>query len=326
MNCHKPYRLFAPPWETFAVERYPKFKSGHAGRQSYTTNLVNGNIRIEGNRIRLPKVGEVKIRLHRSVPEEWKLKSVTVSMESAGEYYVSVLYELPESENQADREGMQTIPAEGGSPEGRVEEEKDREGRESREDGEALRVLGIDYAMQGLAVFSDGTRADYPGYYRKGQEKLSREQRKLSHCKKGSRNYGKQRKKVAKCHRKVRNQRMDYLHKLSRKIADRYDAVAVEDIDMKAMSRALHFGKSVMDNGYGKFREMLAYKLEMQGKQLVRVDRFYPSSKRCSCCGAVKKELGLGERRYVCSCGNRMDRDINAAVNIREEGRRMLSA
>ena len=119
---------------------------------------------------------------------------------------------------------------------------------------------------------------------------------------------------------------MDYLHKLSRKIADRYDAVAVEDIDMKAMSRALHFGKSVMDNGYGKFREMLAYKLEMQGKQLVRVDRFYPSSKRCSCCGAVKKELGLGERSYVCSCGNRMDRDINAAVNIREEGRRMLSA
>ena len=189
-----------------------------------------------------------------------------------------------------------------------------------------MRILGIDYAMQGLAVFSDGTRADYPGYYRKGQEKLGREQRKLSHCKKGSRNYEKQRRRVAKCHRKIRNQRNDYQHKLSREIAERYDAVAMEDIDMKAMSRGLHFGKSVMDNGFGAFRDKLAYKLEMKGKRLIKVDRFYPSSKRCSCCGQVKKELGLGERIYTCSCGMRMDRDINAAINIREEGRRLLEA
>jgi len=175
-------------------------------------------------------------------------------------------------------------------------------------------------------VFSDGTRADYPGYYRKGQEKLVREQRKLSRCKKGSRNYEKQRRRVAKCHRKIRNQRNDYQHKLSRQIADRYDAVAVEDIDMKAMSRGLHFGKSVMDNGFGAFRDKLTYKLEMKGKRLIKVDRFYPSSKRCSCCGQVKKELGLGERIYACSCGMRMDRDINAAINIREEGRRLIEA
>jgi putative transposase len=162
------------------------------------------------------------------------------------------------------------------------------------EDAGELRVLGIDYAMQGLAVFSDGTRADYPGYYRKGQERLGKEQRKLSRCKKGSRNYEKQRRRVAKCHRKIRNQRNDYQHKLSREIAERYDAVAVEDIDMKAMSRGLHFGKSVMDNGFGALRDKLAYKLEKRGKRLIKVDRFYPSSKRCSCCGQVKKELGLG--------------------------------
>jgi putative transposase len=278
--------------------RYPKYKTRHDSRQSYTTNAVNGNIRIEGEKLRLPKVGKVKIRLHRKAPAEWKLKSVTVSMEASGKYYASILYEIPESENQAVREEKQ----------------------EKKE----INILGIDYAMQGLAVFSDGTRADYPGYYRKGQEKLAREQRKLSHCRKGSRNYEKQRKRVAKCHQKVRNQRNDYQHKLSRRIAERYDAAAVEDIDMKAMSRSLHFGKSVMDNGFGKFREMLAYKLERQGKQLIKIGRFYPSSKRCSCCGQVKKELGLDERTYICACGNRMDRDVNAAINIREEGRRLL--
>ena len=105
-----------------------------------------------------------------------------------------------------------------------------------------------------------------------------------------------------------------------------YDVIGVEDIDMKAMSRSLHFGKSVMDNSFGMFRTMLRYKLEEQGKELVRVDRFFPSSKMCSRCGNVKKELRLDERIYHCGCGNCMDRDINAAVNIREEGRRLLKA
>ena len=109
---------------------------------------------------------------------------------------------------------------------------------------------------------------------------------------------------LARCHEKVRNQRRDYLHKLSRRIADRYDAAAVEDIDMKAMSQCLKFGKSVMDDSYGAFRDMLMYKLEDQGKELVKVERFFPSSKMCS--------------------RNCMDRDVNAAVNIREEGRRLL--
>jgi putative transposase len=239
----------------------------------------------------------VKVKLHRQIPKGAILKSVTIVKEGSGKYYASLLCEVPEPENQRP-----TVKA------------------------EDARILGIDYAMQGLAVFSDGTDAEYPGYYRKGQEKLRKEQRRLSHCRKGSRNYGKQRKRVAKCHRKIRNQRTDYLHKLSRSIVNRYDAVAVEDIDMKTMSRGMHFGKSVMDNGFGTFRDMLAYKLEREGKKLVKVDRFYPSSKRCSCCGAVKKELSLSERIYICPCGNRMDRDVNAAINIREEGRRLLGA
>ena len=234
---------------------FPKFKSRHRSRKSYTTNAVNGNIRLEGGRLRLPKAGGVKIRCHREIPEGYILKSVTVSMDPSGKYFASLLYEFPASESQAAG--------------------KDMEGPE---------VLGIDFAMRGMAVFSDGSRAEYPMYYRKAQERLAREQRKLSHCKKGSRNYGKQKRVLARCHEKVRNQRRDYLHKLSRRIADRYDAAAVEDIDMKAMSQCLKFGKSVMDDSYGAFRDMLMYKLGEQGKELVKVGRFFPSSKMCSRC------------------------------------------
>ena len=115
-------------------------------------------------------------------------------------------------------------------------------------------------------------------------------------------------------------------HKLSFCLAEQYDAVAVEDLDMKAMSRGLHLGKGVMDNGYGMFLKMLEYKLEERGKQLIKTDRFFPSSKKCSVCGRVKKELALSERKYCCECGTVMDRDVNAAINIREEGIRILLA
>ena len=274
---------------------HPKFKSRHRSRQSYTTNVVNGNIRLEKGKLRLPKAGYIRIRCHREIPKGYLLKSVTVSMERSGKYYASLLYEYTVCENQAA-------------------DEHTNEGK----------VLGIDFAMSGMAVFSDGSRAEYPKYYRISEKKLVREQRKLSHCEKGSRNYEKQRRKLSGCHEKVRNQRRDFLHKLSREIADEYDAVAVEDIDMKAMSRCLRFGKSVMDDSYGAFRDMLRYKLADRGKKMVKVDRFFPSSKKCSVCGEVKKELRLDERIYHCTCGNCMDRDINAAVNIREEGRRIL--
>ena len=290
----------------FSAEKagHPKFKSKHRSRKSYTTNVVNGNIRFEEGKLRLPKAGLVKIRLHREPPEGYILKSVTVSMDPSGKYYASLLYEPSASENQTAREN--TVDA------GLPQEEHGTE------------ILGIDFAMRGLAVFSDGSRAEYPMYYREAQDRLAREQRKLSHCKKESRNYGKQKKILARCYEKVRNQRKDYLHKLSRRIADHYDAAAVEDIDMKAMSQCLKFGKSVMDDSFGMFRSMLGYKLSDRGKVLVRVGRFFPSSRKCSCCGKVKEELRLDERIYRCVCGNCMDRDVNAAVNIREEGRRLL--
>ena len=276
---------------------FPKFKSKHRSRQSYTTNVVNGNISLTENKLKLPKLGKVVIRIHREIPEGYVMKSVTISKESTGKYFASILYQCADSENQTSV--MKTKQA---------------------------KVLGIDYAMNGMAVFSDGTKCTYPKYFRKAEEKLAREQRKLSHCKKGGSNYAKQKRKVALCHEKVRNQRKDFHHKLSHYLSRREDVIVVEDLDMKSMSQCLHLGKGVMDNGYGMFRDMLDYKLKEQGKELIKVDRFYPSSKRCSVCGKIKNELQLSERIYRCDCGNEMDRDVNAAINIREEGKRILMA
>ena len=236
------------------------------------------------------------MKKHREPAEDFRLKSVTVSMEPSGKYFASLLYEGYSCENQA-----------------------------AVSDYSTAKILGIDYAMQGMAVFSEKIETEEAGFFRKNEKRLAREQRKLSRCVRGSHNYELQKKKVARCHEKIRNQRRDYLHKLSRKIVDSYDAVAVEDIDMKAMGQRLHFGKSVQDNGYGMFREMLDYKLAWKGKKMVKVDRFFPSSKKCCKCGRIKKELKLSERVYHCACGNEMDRDCNAAINIREEARRMLT-
>ena len=273
---------------------YPKFRSKHHSRDSYTTNVVNGNIRLEGGRLKLPKTDPVKIIVHRPVPADGRLKSVTVVREPSGKYYASLLYEKAAGENQT---GVSVRPE---------------------------KVLGMDFAMAGLAVFSDGTRAEYPMYYRKAEKKLSREQRKLSLCRKGSRNYAKQKRRVARCHERVRNQRVDYQNKLTHALAAEYDAVCVEDLDMKAMSRSLHFGKSVMDNANGRFQRILQEKLKRQGKAYVKADRFFPSSKRCSCCGRIRKDLKLSDRIYECGCGYREDRDVNAAVNLRMEGIRIL--
>ena len=276
---------------------FPRYKSKHHSRNSYTTNLVNGNILVESKRIRLPKLKWIAMKKHREPAEDFRLKSVTVSMEPSGKYFASLLYEGYSCENQV-----------------------------AESDYSTAKILGIDYAMQGMAVFSEKIETEEAGFFRKNEKRLAREQRKLSRCVRGSHNYELQKKKVARCHEKIRNQRRDYLHKLSRKIADNYDAVAVEDIDMKAMGQHLHFGKSVQDNGYGMFREMLDYKLAWKGKKMVKVDRFFPSSKKCCKCGRIKKGLKLSERVYRCACGNEMDRDHNAAINIREEARRLLTA
>ena len=199
---------------------FPRFKSKHHSRNSYTTNVVNGNILVESKKIRLPKLKWIAMKKHREPAEGLRLRSVTVSMEPSGKYFASLLYEGYRCENQA-----------------------------AVSDYSTAKILGIDYAMQGMAVFSEKIETEEAGFFRKNEKRLAREQRKLSRCVRGSHNYELQKKKVARCHEKIRNQRRDHLHKLSRKIADSYDAVVVEDIDMKAMGQCLHFGKAyrIMD-------------------------------------------------------------------------------
>ena len=273
---------------------FPKFKSKKSNRRSYTTNCVNGNISIDNGFLKLPKVGLVKLKQHRLILSNYKLKSVTISQTPSGKYYASVLFEY---ENQIQEQELHDF-------------------------------LGLDFSMHGLYKDSNGNEPAYPRYYRQAEERLKREQRKLTLMQKGSKNRSKQRIKVANLHEKVANQRKDFLHKQSRQIANAYDCVCIENLDMKAMSQSLNFGKSVADDGWGMFVTFLKYKLEETGKRLVKVNRFFASSQICNVCGyknTATKNLSI--RAWDCpECGAHHDRDINAAINIRNEGMRLVLA
>ena len=271
---------------------FPKFKNKRKSKKSYTTNCVNNNTRIEGNCVVLPKLGKVRIKQHRDIPDNYKLKSVTVSQTASGKYHVSILFEYEAY--------IQPKPI--------------------------IDVIGLDFSMPELYIDSNGEKPNFPRYYRRALGKLARMQRVLSKMVKCSNNYYKQRRKIAQLHEHIANQRKDFLHKQSRQITNAYDCVAVENLNMRAMSQSLNFGKSVADNGWGMFVSFLDYKLRVEGKQLIRVDKWFPSSKTCSVCGAVKQELSISERTYICDCGNTMDRDVNAAINIRNEAVRILAA
>lgn len=275
---------------------FPKFKSKHRDRKSYTTNNQKGSIRLlDSSHIQIPKLGKVKIRLHREIPENSLIKSATLSMNARGRYKISLLLEI-------------------------YEEPKEFELKEN------LKVLGLDYSSSSFYIDSEGREGEYPKFYRKSQKRLAREQRKLSKQKKGSQNREKQKRIVAHIHEKVANQRKDFLHKRSREIANLYDVVVVEDLNLRGLAGALHLGKATMDNGFGMFRVFLKYKLEREGKKLLSVDKFFPSSKRCSGCGHKKESLLLSERVYFCEeCHLEIDRDLNASLNLKEEGIRLLS-
>lgn len=186
-------------------------------------------------------------------------------------------------------------------------------------------ALGVDYSSKSLYVDSESTNADYPRYYRQAEAKLKKAQRKLSKRKKGSKNREKQRLKVAKLHEKVANQRKDFLHKLSRRIANAYEAIAIEDLNMRGMAQGLNLAKSTNDNGFGMLKNFLQYKMEEQGKKLVTIDKWYPSSKLCRFCKHENRQLTLADRNRTCPhCGAELERDVNAAINIKNEGCRIL--
>ena len=273
----------------------PRFKKKGKCRPSYTTSNTSDNIKLKDGKLKLPKMDWIDILMHRPLPSWAKeIKKVTVFRTPIGTYKASILFKY---EIQAPTKVLSS-------------------------------VLGLDFSMSDLYVDSEGFCANYPKFFRKKQEKLAKEQRKLSRCKKGSKNYFKQLRKVNKIHYAITNQRKDYLHKLTTYLANNYDVIAIETLNLKGMASKDGFklGKSVHDVAFSYFTSLLEYKLNDRGGKLEKVDRFFPSSQTCNHCHnkfPITKDLSV--RQWECpNCHTINDRDANAAKNIRDEAMRLL--
>lgn len=270
---------------------YPQFKSKRCRYQSYKSKCVGTNIKVLEGAIQLPKLGEVKCRISKEV--NGRILSATVSCNPAGKYFVSICCTDVELE-PFDKTGS---------------------------------AIGLDVGIKSFAVSDAGDVYENHKYLRKSEKKLARLQRQLSRKTKDSKRREKARVKVAKLHEHVANQRRDMLHKLSTRLIRENDVICIEDLAPKNMIRNHKLAKSIADASWGEFRRQLTYKAEWYGKQIVVIDRFYPSSQMCSACGEKwdgTKDLKV--RKWQCPrCGATLDRDTNAAINILNEGLRFLA-
>lgn len=280
---------------------FPRFKSKKNPVQSYTTNNQNGTIALIDNKfIKIPKLKSlVRIKLHRQ--PKGIIKSATISRHSSGKYYISLLckeeiIELPKTNS----------------------------------------TIGIDLGIMDFAILSDGQKIDNNKFTSKMEKKLKREQRKLSRRalvakKKGvnlseAKNYQKQKRKVARLHEKVVNQRTDFLNKLSTEIIKNHDIICIEDLNTKGMLRNHKLAKSISDVSWSSFVTKLQYKADWYGRKIIKVDKWFPSSQICSECGHKDGKKSLEIREWTCPiCHTRHDRDINASINILNEGLRIQS-
>lgn len=278
----------------YDYEKHPKYKSRHdTSWWTYTTNNQKNTIELFDKRIKLPKIGEVRCKIHRQIPDNSRICSATISKTPTGKYYVSVLVEFEHIVESVYPEYENTI--------------------------------GLDFSMPELYVTHENKTPQLPKPYRTAQTKLAREQRKLNKMQKDSNNYKKQKHKVALIHERIANQRKDFLHKQSNSITKNYDVICIEDLNMKGMSQSLNFGKSVGDNGWGYFTRFLEYKQKWLGHHFVKIAWNYPSSKMCRHCGYIYSGLTMSEREWTCErCGETLNRDENAAINIRNEGWRIV--
>ena len=272
---------------------FPKFKSKYNHEQSFE---VPAGLKLDfkHKKIQIPKFintkkngdNRIKFILSRKV-KIGKIGRATVSRNSCGQYFISFIVHTNEQPKILDKEIS------------------------------IKNSLGIDFGLKHFLTFSDGTKVDSPEYFKQALDKLVKEQHRLSKKQKNSKNKEKQRIKVAKIHQHIANQRQDFLHKLSTELVkeSQFDMFCMEDLNMKAMSKI--WGRKVHDLSYYTFQQMLAYKCEKYGKKVIKIGRFEPSSQICSCCGHRQK-MSLENRTYECpTCGSKMDRDINAAINIR---------
>ena len=271
---------------------YPKFKSKRDNHKSYTTNYTNENIVVdfEKGRVKLPKLKMVKAKPPREF--EGQIKSATISQMPSGKYFVSILVE----EEQVE------LP--------KVE-----------------KSVGIDLGIKDLVITSDGEKIDNLKLIKKYENKLVRQQRKLAHKQKGSKNREKQRIKVAKIYEKIANTRNDYLHKISHKLINENQVIVSEDLSVSNMVKNANLAKSISDCGWSELTRQLQYKADWYGRTYVKIGRFVPSSQTCHVCGYKNEETkDLTVRKWTCpQCQTEHDRDINAAINIQNEGLKQIA-
>lgn len=266
--------------------KFPRFKS----KKMKNSFAVPQYVSVEADRLYLPKFKKgIKLKLHRKI--EGAAKHCTISKTPSGKYFVSILCEVSITPMK---------------PTGKS--------------------YGIDLGLKDFAVTSDEVRFQNHRHLQIYLRELKRSQQHLGRKIKGSNNRNKQRLKVARIYEKVTNTRTDLLHKISTQITNAYDIIAVEDLNIKGLLRNRKLGRHIADASWGTFVRLLQYKAEWNGKRLVMVNRIYPSSKTCSECGWIHKDLKFSERQWICPNGHKLDRDLNAAKNILREGLELLSS
>ena len=262
---------------------YPKFKSKHNHYKSYTTNFTNNNIEVsfDNNKIKLPKLKWVKTKIHREFIG--KIKSATISQVPSGKYYVSVLVET------------EHIPMESTGC-----------------------AIGFDLGIKDLLITSNGEKKENPKYIKKYEDKLAKEQRKLSHKVKGSSNWNKQRIKVARIHEKIHNIRIDNLHKISHKLVNENQVIVSENLAVSNMVKNHNLAKAISDCGWSELTRQISYKSEWNDRQYIKIGRFTKSSQPCHVCGYINPDTkDLSVRKWTCpKCNTHHDRDINASKNL----------
>ena len=288
-NIAQAYKNFFRRVKNHENPGFPKYKSKKNSRQSYILGRIDKyDFKHDNRRIKLVKLGSIK---YKGRLPEGDIIMVTISKSPSGKYYLSACYKNIEV-NQFETAG---------------------------------RNVGIDLGIKDFAIFSDGTKIENPKYFANTQKKLARSQRKLSRKTRGSKNKEKQRIKVARIHEKIANQRKDFLQKLSTKIIKNYDIICLVDLQVNNMIRNHKLAKSISDVSWSSFVTMLKYKAAWNDKRVIQIDKFYPSSQICSCCGFKNSDVkDLSIRQWTCpNCGENHDRDINPAKNILIEGLRI---
>ena len=275
--------------------KLPRFK-GRNDKHSYTTSQVNNNIRIFKNKVRLPKVGFVKVRGMREIPDYFKIKRAIVFEDKKGKFYISVVFEYDEKDDKINNKDLHS--------------------------NKEIKAVGLDFKIGDIFVSSDNFIPKYNYNYFILLDKIPKSQKNVNRKKKFSKNYWKAINKLRSSHRKVVNIRQDMLNKLSTLLAKKYDFAIIEDLSIKEIVYKLGRGKNAYNTSFNKFVKKLLYKFN--GK-VISINKWFPSSKKCSNCGKKKRHLKLSQRVYRCAfCSHIVDRDLNAAINIRKEGMRLL--